>query len=42
MLNYDEELNSHNYRQIAHRIEQLFGMPYDEAFDFYSSKLLNI
>lgn len=42
MLNYDEGIVSHHHVRIAQRIDDLFKMVYEDAFNFYSSNNLNM
>ena len=42
MLNYDDGIESHHHERIAQRIYELFKMSYDDAFNFYSSNILNM
>jgi len=43
MLNYDDGIVSHIQQEtIAQRIENLFEMSYEDAFNFYSSNILNM
>jgi len=42
MLNYDDGIESYQLEIIAQRIDTLFSMEFNEAFNFYSSNILNM